>query len=153
MPDTIPAGLKWKASNFFIQGEKVDYLSYSGSKEPEDGFGNVGDVYHISTENLYYRAEEGWVEGTDSETQHPVHGKMAFLSFTRGKACWVLAGTLRSRKAKEGGAAKSVPGGASLEGVDEGSMRGGHDEPGEHAVYFEGHWPSLTALSKYLTSP
>ena len=87
----------------------------------------------------------------DSETQHQVYSKMAFLSFTHGKVCW--AGTLRSCKAKEGGATKSVPGGASLEGVDEGSMGGGHDELGEYAVYFEGHWPSLTALSKDLMSP
>jgi len=127
MSHTIPAGVNSKQSSFTVKGEKVDYVSYNGSTEPDGNFGNVGDVFHISTEHIYYREEGGWLEGTDSVTQHPVHGKMAFLSFTRGKGCWVLSGTLRSRKAKEGGSAKSEPsrsGRASSKASDEGSAVG-----------------------------
>jgi hypothetical protein len=84
-----------------VAGKAIDYTVFEGLTEPEGDFGNVGDIYHIGKQKLYYKSDDGWMEGKDSETEHPEHGKELKISFSRNRGSWIKSGTFRTRKAKE----------------------------------------------------
>jgi hypothetical protein len=96
---TGPIGTQSSVSH---QKKTVNYTIYDvqSAGDPENTVGNVGDLYRDGSGRVWFKTEDGWIEGEDEVTKHPYIP--AYLVFrSRGNMPrWVSPITLRGRKCR-----------------------------------------------------